>query len=151
MRRYRAPRLRVRVDGAAPIEGALVVAANTSTYAGVMSVADRARPDSGHFDVVVLPRGNVASLMRYAWMSWRRRISRLDGVAYVTGGNDNDANPLNSVEMFVAATGTWATAAPMGMARANHAAAVLGGFLYVTGGRDANFNPLATAEGFGIE
>ncbi len=85
MRRYRAPRLRVRVDGAAPIEGALVVAANTSTYAGVMSVADRARPDSGHFDVVVLPRGNVASLMRYAWMSWRRRISRLDGVAYVTG------------------------------------------------------------------
>lgn len=82
---HSSPRLLVQVDGGAPIEGAMVVVANTRTYAGVMSVADRARPDSGHFDVVVFPRGRLVSLMRYAWMSWRCRISQAKDVAYVTG------------------------------------------------------------------
>ena len=87
MARYRVPHLCVQVDGAAPIEGAMVVIANTRTYAGIMSVADRALPDSGHFDVVVFPRGSVRSLLHYAWASWRRRVSQLQEVAYVTGAS----------------------------------------------------------------
>ena len=83
--RYRPPRLRVSVEGGRPVEGAWVVVANTFTYAGFLSVADRARCDSGRLDVVVFPRGSLPALARYAWAGWRRRVSKLTGVSYLTG------------------------------------------------------------------
>ncbi len=83
--RYRAPRLRVSVEGGEPIEGAWVVVANTFSYAAFLSVADRARCDSGCLDVVVFPRGSIPSLLRYGWASWRKRVSNLRGVSYLTG------------------------------------------------------------------
>ena len=61
--------------------------ANTFTYAGFLSVADRARCDSGHLDVVVFPRGSLPALARYAWAGWRRRVSSLPGVSYLTGAS----------------------------------------------------------------
>ncbi len=75
------------VEGGRPIEGAWVVVANTFTYAGFLSVADRARCDSGHLDVVVFPRGSLPAQARYAWAGWRRRVSSLPGVSYLTGAS----------------------------------------------------------------
>ena len=63
LRHYRAPRLRVSVDTAEPLSGALAVVSNIRNYGGIFSVADHARPDSG-----VL-----------------RRVSRLPDVTYRTG------------------------------------------------------------------
>jgi diacylglycerol kinase (ATP) len=82
---YTVPTLRVSVDGKPPVVGAMVVVANTPTYAGIMSVADRARLDSAHLDVVVIRFGSITALTRYAWMSWRKRLSKLPDVAYLTG------------------------------------------------------------------
>ena len=90
---YRAPTLRVTVPGTPPVEGALVVVANTFTYAGIMRVASRARCDSGHLDVVVFPCGSVPSLTRYALAGWRHQVDRIQGVRYLTGDSVHIDSP----------------------------------------------------------
>ena len=85
VRHYRAPRLRVSVDGAAPLCGALAVVSNIRNYGGIFSVADRARPDSGVLDACVFSGERVRDLLRYAFAAGARRVSRLPDVAYRTG------------------------------------------------------------------
>lgn len=85
MWRYSAPKICVRVDGGEEIEGAMVVIANASNYAGLFCVADKACMDSGVLDVCVLPHGSVPSLMWYAFAAWRRKLSRVPGVRCVQG------------------------------------------------------------------
>jgi YegS/Rv2252/BmrU family lipid kinase len=85
LRQYRAPRLRVGIDGAEPLSGALVIASNIRNYGGIFSVADRARPDSGVLDVCVFSGERRLDLLRYAFAAGTRRVSRLPDVAYRTG------------------------------------------------------------------
>ncbi len=85
LRHYRAPQLRVSVDGAEPLSGALAVVSNIRNYGGIFSVADRARPDSGVLDVCVFSGERVGDLLRYAFAAGTRRVSRLPDVTYRTG------------------------------------------------------------------
>jgi YegS/Rv2252/BmrU family lipid kinase len=85
LREYRAPRLRVSVDGAESIPGALAVVSNIRNYGGIFSIADRARPDSGVLDVCVFSGGRKWDLFRYAVAASARRVSRLPDVVYRTG------------------------------------------------------------------
>jgi YegS/Rv2252/BmrU family lipid kinase len=85
LRHYRAPRLRVSVDTAAPLSGALAVVSNIRNYGGIFSVADHARPDSGVLDVCVFRGEGRADLVRYALAAGARRVSRLADVTYRTG------------------------------------------------------------------
>jgi YegS/Rv2252/BmrU family lipid kinase len=85
LRDYRPPRLRVRIDGAAPLPGALAVVSNIRNYGGILSIADRARPDSGVLDVCVFSGERVRDLLRYAFAAGVRQVSRLRDVTYRTG------------------------------------------------------------------
>ena len=85
LRRYRAPQLRVSVDGGEPFAGALAIVSNIRNYGGIFSVADRARPDSGVLDVCVFSGERVADLVRYVFAAATRRVSRLPDVRYRTG------------------------------------------------------------------
>jgi YegS/Rv2252/BmrU family lipid kinase len=85
LRRYRAPQLRVSVDGGEPLSGALTIVSNIRNYGGIFSVADRARPDSGVLDVCVFSGERVADLVRYVSAAATRRVSRLPDVRYRTG------------------------------------------------------------------
>ena len=85
LRRYRAPRLRVSVDEAEPLSGALTIVSNIRNYGGIFSVADRARPDSGVLDVCVFSGERVIDLVRYVFAAAARRVSRLPDVRYRTG------------------------------------------------------------------
>jgi YegS/Rv2252/BmrU family lipid kinase len=85
LRRYRAPQLRVSIDGGEPLSGALTIVSNIRNYGGIFSVADRARPDSGVLDVCVFSGERVADLVRYVFAAASRRVSRLSDVRYRTG------------------------------------------------------------------
>ncbi len=82
---YRAPKLRITVDGREGLKGALVVVSNVRNYGGIFSIADRARSDSGHLDVCIFPRGTIPALCRYAFSALRGKVSSLPEVAYLTG------------------------------------------------------------------
>jgi diacylglycerol kinase (ATP) len=85
MLRYRPPRLQVTVDGGAPLEGALVIVNKTPHYGGIITVAHKARCDSGHFDVCVFRRGSILALSRYFLAGLRNTLERKEGVTYLTG------------------------------------------------------------------
>lgn len=61
--RYRAPRLRVTVDGQrVPGEQGLVLVSNLSRYAGLLALAPDARLDDGRFEVYLFPTGRWPEL-----------------------------------------------------------------------------------------
>jgi len=82
---YRAPELRITVDGHKGLKGALVVVSNVRNYGGIFSIADRACCDSGHLDVCIFPRGTIPALCRYAFSALRGKVSSLAEVVYLTG------------------------------------------------------------------
>jgi diacylglycerol kinase family enzyme len=85
LREYDAPRLSVSVDGSEPLPGALAVVSNIRNYGGILSIADRARPDSGVLDICVFSGERVTDLVRYGFAALTRRVSRLPDVTYRTG------------------------------------------------------------------
>jgi YegS/Rv2252/BmrU family lipid kinase len=82
---YAPPAVTVTVDDGEPVDGALVIVANTGIYGGIMRVSDRARCDSGRLEVVVFPQGSASALLRYGWAAIRGRVSHLPGVICRTG------------------------------------------------------------------
>lgn len=82
--RYRPPRLRVSLDGQRPRPAELVLVSNVRTYGGLFSIADRARPDSGTFDVCLFPSASVPRLLRYAAAGLLGGVSGLPDVVYRT-------------------------------------------------------------------
>ena len=66
LRHYRAPALSVSVDGAPPLDGAMVIVSKTAHYGGYFTVARDARCDSGTFEVTVFERGSRRALLCYA-------------------------------------------------------------------------------------
>ena len=85
IRRYNKPTLRVSVDGAAPIEGAMIVVANAANYAGLFTVAHQARMDSGELEICVMQEGSITSLIGFAFAAWRRKLAGMKGVTFVKG------------------------------------------------------------------
>ena len=83
--RYRAPELKITVDGQERVKGSLVVVSNVRNYGGIFTVADRACCDSGYLDICIFPRGTMPALFRYALSALRGKVSNLAEVAYLTG------------------------------------------------------------------
>jgi YegS/Rv2252/BmrU family lipid kinase len=108
LRSYRPPALRVALDGAAPIPGALVVASHVRSYGGLFSVTDRASPDSGVLDVCIFAGGSIPDLLRYAAAGLRRgMVSRLRGVTYASAAHvEIEADEPVAVEVDGDACGT---------------------------------------------
>jgi len=84
-RRYRPPRLSVRVDDAEPIDCGMVIVSNIRNYGGLFTAADRARCDSGHLDVCALRRAGLPALGRATWSALTGGLSRNGDVTYRTG------------------------------------------------------------------
>ncbi len=82
---YRAPKLKITVDGQEVLIGAFVVVSNVRNYGGIFKIADQACCDSGRLDICVFPRGSIPALFRYALYALRGRVSTLAEVAYLNG------------------------------------------------------------------
>lgn len=97
---YTPPTLTITVDEGEPISGAMVVVSNSRNYAGLFSVADKAAMDSGVFDVCILPKANLAALLRYGFAAWRAKLSSLPDVTYLNASTvtirtaESDAGPV---------------------------------------------------------
>jgi YegS/Rv2252/BmrU family lipid kinase len=77
--RYAPPRLEVRLDGAVPIASAFVIVSKLSNYGGIFCVTPAAEPDSGVFEVCLLPTASIPDLLRYAGSALWARLSRAPG------------------------------------------------------------------------
>ena len=82
---YRPIRLRVTVDEGATVTGYLAMILNVRHYGGYFVFSDRARLDSGCFEVVVMPDGNVPELFRYAVRAFLRNMRRCRDVVCLSG------------------------------------------------------------------
>ena len=69
----------------------------------------------------------------------------IGGKIYVTGGCDDDKNPMRAVCVYDPQTDAWSQLASMRATRKEHTSTVVGGKLYVFGGRDAR-GDIETAE-----
>ena len=61
-------------------------------------------------------------------------VAALDNKIYVTGGEDDDDQPMSSVDCYDPNTNTWSQMANMNIARASHSLVSLDGRLYAIGG-----------------
>jgi diacylglycerol kinase (ATP) len=77
---YRPPRLQARIDGGAPHACGFVIVSNLRNYGGLFRISDRARCDSGAFEVCLFERARVRDLLRGALAGFRGRIERQPGV-----------------------------------------------------------------------
>jgi YegS/Rv2252/BmrU family lipid kinase len=84
LRSYRPPALRVSLDGAPALAGALVVASHVRNYGGLFCVTPDAAPDSGVLHVCVFASATIADLARYAAAGLRGGMSHLRGVTSAT-------------------------------------------------------------------
>jgi diacylglycerol kinase (ATP) len=75
LRRYRAPRLVVRLEDGPPIACGFAIVANLPNYGGLFAVTPDARPDSGHLDVCLFARADFPGLVRIVWPAWRGRLA----------------------------------------------------------------------------
>ena len=69
------PSLSICIDGAAPLRAAAVLIMNTRNYAGILTASSNAALDSGHLDVVILPKTGILSLARYGMAGLRQGIN----------------------------------------------------------------------------
>ena len=81
---YKIPDLQVSVDGV-EVEGGLAIVNKTPFYGGVLTIAHRARCDSGHFDVCVFPNASLPALAQYGLAAWIGKAATLKGMTYLTG------------------------------------------------------------------
>ena len=80
--RYRPPRLRVRLDGGAPVECELLIVGNLRCYGGILRVTAAARCDSGRLDACLFRSAKTAELVRYAGSAFRGRLAEDPQVLY---------------------------------------------------------------------
>jgi YegS/Rv2252/BmrU family lipid kinase len=84
LQRYRAPRLAVRIDGGATIEGGFAIVANLPNYGGLFAVTPDARVDSGHLDLCLFRNATIPGLVGIVWPSWRGTLAARDDVVVTT-------------------------------------------------------------------
>jgi len=112
--RYRPPRLRVRLDGGAPVECELLIVGNLRCYGGILRVTAAARCDSGRLDACLFRSAKRAELVRYAWAALRDRLAgdaqvlyrsatriEVDGDGAVPVQIDGDARGATPVEIAI--------------------------------------------------
>ena len=75
----------VVVDGTKRARGAMVLVCNVRNFGGICEIAFDAGVDTGQLDIVVLPRINLLSLLKYGLFSKFSRVTRLKGVTYLKG------------------------------------------------------------------
>ena len=83
--RYRVPNITVAIDGGKNLTGGLVHIGNTRRYGGIFSISDRARCDSGLFDVCVFPRTPIFAYARYYFAATQGHLSKTKNIFYITG------------------------------------------------------------------
>ena len=84
LRRYRTPRLRVRLDGAREVECGFAIVAKLPNYGGLFAVTPDARMDSGHLDLCLFRNATIAGLVGIVWPSWRGTLAARDDVVVTT-------------------------------------------------------------------
>jgi len=82
---YRETKLHVTVDDGPPVVGQVAMVLNVRYYGGYFVFSDRARLDSGCFEVVVIPDGSVPNLFRYAVSALFRRMRYCQDVVCFRG------------------------------------------------------------------
>lgn len=85
LRRYRSAELEVIVDERHRLTGRQVMILNARNYGGVFVFSDRARLDSGTFDICVFRHGSRLSLVRYGLAGFLRLVGKLSDVTHITG------------------------------------------------------------------
>jgi len=75
LRSYRAPRLRVRLDGGRPSRCGFVIVAKLPNYGGLFAVTPDAKPDSGRLGVCLFRDASFLGLVRIVWPSWRGTLA----------------------------------------------------------------------------
>ncbi len=75
----------VEVDNGAIVKGSVVLVCNLRNYAGVCEIAHDADICSRQLDIVVLPKDNFISFLKYISFAKFSRITRLKGVTYLKG------------------------------------------------------------------
>ena len=85
LRRYRVPRLALRIDGGAPIEGGFAIVGNLPNYGGLFRVTPEARTDSGHLDLCLFRDATIRGLVGIVWPSWRGTLAAREDVLVTTG------------------------------------------------------------------
>lgn len=73
--RYAPPRMRVRLDGGAPIECGFAIVANLANYGGLFAVTPDAQPDSGHLDLCLFRDASIGGLVRIVVPAWRGTLA----------------------------------------------------------------------------
>jgi YegS/Rv2252/BmrU family lipid kinase len=84
LRRYRAPRLEVRLDGGTPVDAGFAIVGNLPNYGGLFAVTPDARVDSGHLDVCLFRDASIAGLVGIVWPSWRGTLAKRRDVVVTT-------------------------------------------------------------------
>jgi YegS/Rv2252/BmrU family lipid kinase len=84
LRRYRPPRLDVRLDGGAPIACGFAIVANLPNYGGLFAVTPAARTDSGHLDVCLFRDATIRGLLRIVWPARRGTLAARSDVVVTT-------------------------------------------------------------------
>ena len=74
--------------------------------------------------------------------------AQLDGRVYAIGGWNGQATQLNLVASIDPQTMRWQSAAPMNLARSQHASVVAGGNIWVVGGWSAEHGLISAVEAF---
>ena len=82
---YRAPKLSIQIDDKPSIEGGMVVIGNIRNYAAFFHVTERARPDSGHLDVCILPLASPLALVCYGAAALTGMLDIATNSIYRTG------------------------------------------------------------------
>ena len=72
---YRVPRLRVRLDGGAPIACGFAIVAKLPNYGGLFAVTPDAQPDSGRLHVCLFHDASIAGLVRIVRPARRGRLA----------------------------------------------------------------------------
>ncbi|MEQ8766258.1 MAG: diacylglycerol kinase family lipid kinase [Planctomycetota bacterium] len=85
LRTYRAPELRVRIDGQDVGTGAFVVVSNTRNYGGLFSLCPKAELGDGRLNVLVWRGKSLLSLVSLFAFGFLGQTHRLSGTRHFTG------------------------------------------------------------------
>jgi YegS/Rv2252/BmrU family lipid kinase len=75
LRGYRAPRLRVRLDGGPEIPCGFAIVAKLANYGGLFAVTPDVAPDSGRLGVCLFRDASFPGLVRIVWPAWRGTLA----------------------------------------------------------------------------
>lgn len=75
---YRAPKLKVRLDGKKPVACGFVIIAKLRDYGGLFAVTPDAQPDSGKLHLCMFRNASIPGLVRIVLPAWRGTLGARD-------------------------------------------------------------------------